>query len=53
MSLLLLLLRGPVSEQPYRPEPPARPSRALAVEHAALVPAATRPVRAAATARPS
>jgi hypothetical protein len=54
MSLLLLLrLRGPVSDLPFRPDPPARPARALALEHAAFVSADVRPARTAAASRPS
>ncbi|MCZ8310945.1 MAG: hypothetical protein O9320_08825 [Magnetospirillum sp.] len=50
---LLLLLRVPVSAPVYRPDPPARPSRPLAAEHAALVGPEIRPARPAAVARPN
>lgn len=54
MSLLLLLLpRGPVSDLPFRPDPPARTARPLAIAHAALVSADARPSRAVAPNRPS
>lgn len=50
MSLLLLLRSQPTI---YRPDPPARPARAAAVEHAALVAPEIRPARPAAAARPN
>jgi hypothetical protein len=50
---LLLLLRGPSAPPVYRPDPPARPSRAAAAEHAALVAPEIRPARPAAVARPN